>query len=352
MNYIKFTFHLLLVTFTVFSITSCDGDTIEDVLPPDYVDPNEKPDDSDEEDDDTVIIAYDYIIPQVDVNGRIIVSGNPPLYTDTASYHVVSVAYDIDNNKPFDIETYYASAIGKKGDALKAAIASIITDNYQAVSYGDARYIMEKADNDPVSGRTWCFYQEMTGNPTWDSGSTWNREHVWAQSRGLKQVGESSADNSTKGIASDVHNLKAENPGVNGIKSNRDFETKSDDANYFGVHGSYSYAPMVSARGDVARILMYMELRWADSKGLYLDDSSTNSTGSHDGGPARQGRVTNLIEWHSTDPVDPFEIRRNNIVFQHQNNRNPFVDHPELVDHIYGSKKDVAWDGGVVYSVN
>lgn len=300
----------------------------------------------------TNLKGYSYILPRVlTSDGRIYVKGNPPMYTDTAKYHVVSVPYNLSDTTLFDLQSYYASAVGKKGDDLKNAIAAIIIANYNAVSYGDARYVLEDADNDPVSGDTWCFYNELTGEANWDAGVTWNREHVWAQSRGLRPEGGSNASNSTIGIASDIHNLKAENPGVNSTKSNRDFESNAD-ADFYGTHGVYSYVPMTSARGDVARIMFYMELRWGDDKGLYLDDLSENSTNSGDGGPARQGRVSNLVDWHSIDPVDPFEIRRNNIVHKHQNNRNPFVDHPELVDHIYGNKQDVAWDGGVVYSIN
>lgn len=345
-----------LVFFTTvlvlpFSYTACDKDNSESGgLPPDYVDPDEENPDDDSELPPVTDVDYKYVYPQVDSDGRIIVSARPPVYTDTATMHVVSVAYDIATGTSFDISAYYADAVGKKGDELKDAIAQIITDDYEYISYGDLRYKINIADQDPENeDNVWLFYTELSVSGTWDSGQSWNREHVWAKSRGL-----GTTTNSTKSLASDFHNLKAEDPDVNSSKSNRDFETyvnEGDDEDFAGTHGTYSYSPKKSARGDVARMMFYMQLRWSASDGLVLDDNSENSP-SYDSSYKRQGRLSHLLQWHQLDPVDPFEVRRNNVVFQYQKNRNPFVDHPELADFIYGTRQDEVWDGGVTFTGN
>ncbi len=335
-------FYLFIALFT---LPSCDsGDDSGQVLPPDYIDPDDQTPDNGGGNEAQ---AYNYIVPQVDNSGRIIVSGQPPQYTDTAKYHVVSVAYDIAGNTSFNLESYYSSAVGKKGGELRNAIAEIISKNHFELTYTPGIWDLTKeADEDPLdNSKVWLSYEELTNLKVNQQGSDggagkWNREHIWARSRG---VGETS----DKGPATDGHNLRAEDSAVNSEKSNRDFEEKANDEGFYGTHGDYSYVPKKSARGDVARTLMYMAVRWNKDYKLILDDKAYNS----DNAP-RQGKLSDLLKWHSVDPVDPYEVRRNNVVFKYQKNRNPFVDHPELVDFIFGEKQDKEWDGGVVFSAN
>ncbi len=345
LNILKYFVFVFAVTFTA---CDKDEDTDDAGLPPDYVDPNSIVDDEDTDEggEETETVVYNYITPQVDSDGRIIVAARPPQYADTATYHVLSVAYDITNGELMDLEDYYEDAIGKSGDDLKEALLAIISDGFNAKSYGQARYIINIADRDPLypEDSVYCFYQEMTGKYEWDAGTTWNREHVWAKSHGL--LGDESISNSTISAASDLHNLKAENPSVNTSKSNRDFAEKDGDKSYYGTHGTFAYAPMESARGDAARILMYMALRWGEENGLEFIYTAEH-THSND---TNQGDLDYLLEWNDDDPVDPFEIRRNNVIYQYQNNRNPFVDHPELAAYVFGDKQDQSWDGGMVYN--
>ncbi|PKK86896.1 MAG: hypothetical protein CVV63_03100, partial [Tenericutes bacterium HGW-Tenericutes-8] len=81
-------------------------------------------------------------------------------------------------------------------------------------------------------------------------------------------------------------------------------------------------------RGDIARILFYMDIRYDNLKLVYLSGSQT---------PAKyqMGDLATLLAWHVMDPVDDFEMNRNNVIYGYQNNRNPFIDHPELVSYIY-----------------
>jgi len=340
-----------VIGLILLSFTSCDsGGSNDPILPPDYVDPNDETNNGGGETGST---TYNYIIPQVNSSGRIIVDGQPPQYTDTAKYHVVSVAYNIATSSKFDLAPYYANAVGKKGQELRDAIAAIITANHNELTYTPGVWDLTKeADEDPLDNtKVWLSYEEMTNlksnqQSSGSSNGKWNREHIWARSRGI-------GDTSDKGPATDGHNLRAEDAGVNTEKSNRDFEEKADDAEFFGPHGSHSYVPKKSARGDVSRTLMYMAVRWNKDYSLVLDNKAYDSGNANtSSAPARQGKLSDLIEWHSKDPVDPYEVRRNNVVFKFQKNRNPFVDHPELVDYIFGDKQDKTWDGGFVYSAN
>src|SRR5690606_25601510 len=86
-----------------------------------------------------------------------------------------------------------------------------------------------------------------------------------------------------------------------------------------------------SWKGDVARALFYMALRY---EVLELVD------GNPDDSTANQlGDLQTLLSWHELDPADDFEMNRNNIIYSWQMNRNPFIDLPDLVDYVYGPFK-------------
>ncbi|MFV0521934.1 MAG: endonuclease [Mangrovibacterium sp.] len=348
MNKLILNFKYIAAVFALslaWGLHSCNKADDYNPIPPDWVDPdgNNGGDTDGNIDGDT--LTYHYVAPRVGNNGRIIVDQTPADYADTATMHVVAVAYDLEHNKPMDLESYYARAVGKKGEALRTALEVIIEENYTELTYGEARGILVEADLDPVDvSKLWCSYEENTVNAAWDQGATWNREHVWAKSKGL--LDESSINNSYMGAGSDLYNLKTETSSVNSRKSNRDFVEDGDDATYFGTVGTAGYAPMKSARGDVARIIFYMQLRWGDERGIVVDNNVSNET------TARHGKLDDLLKWNNEDPVDPFEIRRSNIVYKNQHNRNPFVDHPELIEYLFGSKQDEVWDGGVTYKSN
>ena len=53
------------------------------------------------------------------------------------------------------------------------------------------------------------------------------------------------------------------------------------------------------------------------------------------------GKLSRLLEWHEQDPPDAFEENRNEVVYGYQENRNPFIDHPEWVDAIWGDPTSV-----------
>ena len=53
------------------------------------------------------------------------------------------------------------------------------------------------------------------------------------------------------------------------------------------------------------------------------------------------------MEWHELDPVDDFELNRNDVIYSYQGNRNPFIDHPELVDFLWGDEQQTSWNSSL-----
>ena len=95
-----------------------------------------------------------------------------------------------------------------------------------------------------------------------------------------------------------------------------------------------SWEPPESLKGDVARAMFYMAVRYEGGSGepdLELTDDIGEITTSR----SKMGRLTTLLDWHTIDPVSAEERLRNDKVFSIQGNRNPFVDHPEWVDGIW-----------------
>lgn len=209
-------------------------------------------------------------------------------------------------------EGYYDGTEGQVGTELETTLRNIINNGFDGVSYGDCRYILDDSDADPNNpGNVILVYLGTSVSGEWDAGNTWNREHVWPQS--LLGV---SASNSTTNAASDLHNLKPANPSENSSRGN-DF--------YDNVATADSYVPRDEVKGDLARILFYM-ITMYDNLELVNELPDTYEMAKFDV----------LLEWHEQDPVDDFELNRNEVIYSHQFNRNPFIDHPEFVSAIWG----------------
>lgn len=208
---------------------------------------------------------------------------------------------------------YYADASALQGIALVSALRTILNAGLVRKTYGDARYILNITDRDPNNPTNVILvYLGTSVSGTWDDGITWNREHVWPQSRmGCNAV------NTSRDRCADLHNLKPANPSINTSRGNK----------YYGWTTTTStFAPREAVRGDLARILFYMVITYSD---LTLSDTtSTDST-------FQMGLLSVLLQWHLDDPVDAFEQNRNEVIYGQQGNRNPFIDHPHLVNLIW-----------------
>ena len=227
------------------------------------------------------------------------------------------------SNQPI-YQGYYQAINGVSDVQLKPTLTSILRSVLtssgllpSSITYGNARYDIPLYDQDPSNpNQVILVYSRASVSSTWDAGSTWNREHVFPQS--LLGV---STENSSRHKGADYHNLKPENPSVNSSRGNKYFAETTT---------SVSYAPPNVVRGDVARILFYMVTMWPEL-------SLVDVTGSNSPSTFQMAQLTFLVKWHLDDPVDSFEQRRNDVIYGLQGNRNPFVDHEELVCKIWGS---------------
>ncbi|MEH1098933.1 endonuclease [Micromonospora sp. CPCC 205561] len=226
--------------------------------------------------------------------------------------------------------TYYADAMGKSGTALRGALHSIIKVQTK-LSYDQVWEALRDTDQDPANSNNVILLNTGRSQSKTSNGGgvdDWNREHVWAKSHG--DFGTAT------GPGTDVHHLRPEDVSVNSTRGNKDFDTGGSPV--AEAPGCYtdadSWEPRDAVKGDVARMVMYMAVRYEGTDGwpdLELNQSVNNGTAPY------HGRLSVLLQWHRADPPDAFEKRRNQRIHERwQGNRNPFVDHPEWASAIWG----------------
>lgn len=206
-------------------------------------------------------------------------------------------------------DPYYSNVKATEGDELYSQIKEAIS-NVNPKSYDYAKEVLVKSDESlKYPGKLYLLGEEDNGryDNVWGSGGKpWNRGHIWAQSK----LGKDSV------IRCDVHNLRAEDSSGNSSHGNDCWSEDSNDP------GKYH-------RGDVARIMLYMATRWGDKLTL------TKYIGKTSGKSYKMGDIRLFLRWHQDDPVDDFEIKRNNIIYKMQGNRNPFIDNPSWFEPMW-----------------
>ena len=222
------------------------------------------------------------------------------------------------------VEEYYKLFdLTLKGDALRKELDTK-NDLKTKLSYGDARYILQYTDemlNKP--GYVFGMYDGLAIKATWENGTTWNREHVWACNH-MTFTGDRDVNNSTIDHKSDLHNLRASTNNVNSSRGDKYFSQLLSGADYYDPNSVATGGS--DHRGDVARILFYM---YAQYDFLFLNDNPNSNL------DFSMGILSELLKWNEEDPVDKFEIRRNNRIYEYQGNRNPFIDHPSLAKQLF-----------------
>lgn len=248
---------------------------------------------------------------------------------------------------------YYSAAENLSDQSLKSALHNIIDDHIE-FSYSsnstDTWDILKESDADPNNTNNVLLVytrESVNGAQEYSGGAGWNREHVWAKSRG---------DFENKYPEhSDLHNLRASNISVNSTRSNYSFnECENNCQQTFGNKYNSSaliFEPRDEDKGDVARIIFYMDVRYEGDNGE-LDLEMTDEIYSISSKLPRHGVRSTLLQWHTLDPVDDFERNRNNVIYSYQGNRNPFIDHPELVDYLWGNNRDNQWSSSLSVSLD
>jgi endonuclease I len=251
---------------------------------------------------------------------------------------------------------YYDSVDLTNQDAMRATLHNVI-DGHTKIPYTssstDTWNVLELADEDPLNSNNILDVYRNRSIVKYGAGNNYyNREHTWPNSYGFPD------DNSGNLPYSDCHHLFLCDISYNSYRGSLVYDnctsgcTARPTDNYNGVSGVnyyYSASPVGGwetwqhRRGDVARAMFYMDVRYEGDAGsepdLIVTDDLNAIVGCQTGNNEAvgyMGKLTTLLQWHLDDPVDDRERNRNDVIHQYQGNRNPFIDHPEWVDMLFG----------------
>jgi endonuclease I len=246
--------------------------------------------------------------------------------------------------------TYYNPAYNKSDDSLKFELNQIIKNHTEFTytsSSTDVWDILKHTDKDTANANNVILLysgRSVNAAQEYSSGAGWNREHVWAKSRG--DFGTS------KGPGTDVHHLRPCDISVNSSRNNRNLDTCINCVdvidNGFNTGSKrdvnlWTFEPPDDVKGDVARMIFYMSIRY-EGEGSEPDLELTNKFLTQTDKNPLQARLNTLIHWNRIDSVSNWERNRNNIIDSfYQHNRNPFIDHPELAEYLWGDSKGAIW---------
>ena len=226
--------------------------------------------------------------------------------TSAASYYTGSYTYD-------RLEELSASVLLT---TLRGLMTS--THSYKS-SYANCRDYANRTDCDNGSGTNiiTIYTSYSTSHSEYNGGNGWNREHVWPKSLGGFD---------TDGAGADLHHIRPSENRTNSNRGNKLYGNVSggtkSTGNLSGIVGGYYagnyYEPLDNVKGDVARICLYVYVRYGSE---YSKCSNILNVFQS---------VDVLLEWCALDPVDTWEMGRNEVVGSIQGNRNVFIDYPEL----------------------
>lgn len=243
---------------------------------------------------------------------------------------------------------YYNTLNGKKEGELKTAVYTLVHNFTKVSSYSALPSYFEKTDVYPDSRRWWDMYSDI---PLYaPSFSGLNREHSFPKSWW--------GGSTSVSAYVDLNHLYPSEMKANTAKSNyplgvvdRSLSLKFDNGicavgnpvRSQGGGAAYVFEPDDEYKGDFARTYFYMvtcyqNLTWKYTFMVEQNSYPTLNKWSQD----------LLLQWHRQDPVSQKEIDRNEAVFKIQNNRNPFIDMPELAEYIWGTKKGETFTPGDV----
>jgi len=247
---------------------------------------------------------------------------------------------------------YYNTAVGKTEAALKTQLYTLISHAYNSsssptdVGYSGLYTVYETSDV-TSNGKVWDMYSTCIWTPGLKKCGNYssvcdcyNREH---------SIPQSWFDEAAP-MVSDAFHVYPTDGKVNGQRSNFPFGECSGGTTLSGGKGrlgsstfaGYSgtvFEPDNEYKGDFARTYFYFATRYQNIMSTIGGESFNNTNY-----PSFTTWSLNLfLKWHRQDTVSQKEITRNNAVYSYQKNRNPFIDHPELAEYIWGDKKGTPW---------
>lgn len=244
---------------------------------------------------------------------------------------------------------YYNTVTNLTGQQLRIGLRNIIR-NHTQLSYTPGLWNAYQSTDRKANGKIWDIYSDVPGgtaayeytyfsdqcgnnNPNAEGGC-YNREHTWPKTY----------FSSDTPMYTDLFIVMPTDYWVNAKRSDYPYGkvgtatytstngSKLGNNVYPGAPGGTCFEPIDSFKGDIARNYFYMSTcYWADSAHFnnnYAMASQVN---------LKPWAAQMLLEWHHNDPVSQKEIDRNNAAYNIQGNRNPFIDHPEYADCIWGT---------------
>ncbi len=250
---------------------------------------------------------------------------------------------------------YYSSCEGKTGEALLKALAGVVSD-HNNVGYDGLWEVYKTSDVHP-DGTLWDIYTTKNWGATFTKcgnykliGDCINREHSFPKSWwGGKKAAQ----------YSDAYHLYPTDGKVNGQRSNYPYGECSGGktlpnngsvralgrlgtSTFSGFNGTV-FEPDDEYKGDLARSYFYMATAYNSSISQWTQGNGNQMLAGNSYPVFKEWSINLLLKWCRQDPVSDKELNRNEAISKHQHNRNPFIDHPELVEYIWGNKKGVAW---------
>lgn len=270
------------------------------------------------------------------------------------SVATLAVAMLIPSKGAADIPAnYYNSAKGLAEGDLKTALCKLISNHNQVISYQALPEYFRGYHNGPATdvrpgtNYWWDMYSSMDVDCYETFGKYMNREHSFPKSwwGGLTNIP----------AYTDLFHLYPAEADANVAKSNyplgevvtSTFDNGVVKVGYAktgqGGGAGKVFEPNEEYIGDFARtyfyvVTCYQDLTWTKSY-MYMLEQNTYPT-------LKPWAIDLLLQWHRADPVSQKEVDRNEAVYYYQNNRNPFIDYPELVEYIWGNKVGQKWQGG------
>ena len=218
-------------------------------------------------------------------------------------------------------------------DALWTTYATSDRDN----QYENDNTILDIYSENPTGVDPVIFIYITNQCGSASQSNCYNREHIVPQS----------VFNSASPMVSDAHFIPPVDGSVNTLRSNNPHGnvatatsttlngSKSGTSAVPGYTGTV-FEPLNEFKGDIARMYFYFATRYENTVASYVFDMFNGTNNQVFTTPF----LNMLITWHNQDPVNAREITRNNAIYNRQNNRNPFIDHPEYVAMIWSTTSD------------
>lgn len=246
------------------------------------------------------------------------------------------------------VPAYYSGIdFSQNGSSIYSQLQNLVTLTQDEITYSECWDALKSSDLETGSTTLVALiygHNDNDGNPITDrtrdkdnnggNNGQWNREHVFPKSLANPDLG-------TDGPGSDAHNLRASDVQQNANRGNKKYTESS------GIPATINtnWYPGDEWKGDCARIIMYMYLRYGQQC-----IPANVGTGSLNATDANMSNM--FLEWNNDDPVSQFERDRNDAIQSYQGNRNPFIDNPHIAYKIWGGPLAEDTWGGLSISKN